>query len=137
MRPASKVAVALTIACLFAVASATKAEPVSFIASDSPSTPDAVTMVYDPTDGNVSVDTGGLQFSTLEIVSEAGIWTGPVPSAISSGEPFNVFRPDKLFLLAREGMGNVDFGPAATGGISREALIADLLVDGSLFPSAI
>lgn len=94
---------------------------------------DKITLVYDPTSGNLSVDAAGKQWSTLEILSAGGMFTGSAADGLVL-PPFDVFSPTKYFLLKTAGLGDTDLGNALPPGMSREALAADLTVNGSVLP---
>ena len=73
-----------------------------------------VTLDYDSNTGNVTlIMSEGVRISTIELKSNSGIFTGTQPDLILP--PFDVFRPDKFFILKTAGLGgNVDLGPIAT-----------------------
>ena len=98
-----------------------------------PSTAGSVTLIYDPADGKLSVDTGGKQVSTLEIKSTAGYFTGGKPAQISG--LFDVFNKNKMFRLFPTGFGNEEFGTPLAAGLAADVLAADLSANGSFLPN--
>ncbi|MCA9200768.1 MAG: hypothetical protein KDA87_24685, partial [Planctomycetales bacterium] len=96
---------------------------------------DVLSLVYSPDTGNLSIDLGSggagalANLTTLEIRSAGGNFTGTRPGNL--GGLFDVFNANKLFKLDPAGYGNLDFGPAMAKNLSGDALVADLLVDGS------
>ncbi|MCA9167395.1 MAG: PEP-CTERM sorting domain-containing protein, partial [Planctomycetales bacterium] len=63
-----------------------------------------------------------------------GYFTGSPPDGLVQ-PPFDVFTPTKYFLLKTDGIGDTDLGNVLPAGLSRDALGADLTVQGSLKPS--
>ena len=89
-----------------------------------------VSLVYDPRDGRLALDAAGHLVSTFEVISASGIFTGAQPDLVLP--PFDVFRPDKFFLLKTQGIGDTDFGLAAAPRLSQEFIGLDLTNNGSL-----
>ncbi|MCA9171291.1 MAG: hypothetical protein KDB23_26650, partial [Planctomycetales bacterium] len=92
-----------------------------------------VVLYYDPDTGSLWTDTGFVPISTLEIVSTSGLFTGSKPDIVGTSV-FDVFRPDKLFVMNHAGMLDPVFGAVLPTGLSLEELAADLNVQGSLLP---
>jgi hypothetical protein len=100
-----------------------------------PDVADAVVVVYDPGTGNLSVADNGVSITTLELKSAGNLF---IPGNIAAGvisPPFDVVSPSKLFKLSTGGFSSVDFGNIVPTGISPEALLADMDVNGSILPS--
>ena len=95
---------------------------------------DVVSLIYDPSSGNLKLDAAGLQVTTLEMLSAAGNFTGTAAAGLVS-PPFDVFSPKKFFLLKTTGIGDTDLGNALPTGLSGAALAADLTVNGSKLPN--
>ena len=109
--------------------------------------PGIVNLIYDPSTGGMSLDTGGLTLTTLELVSADELWRGEIdPEAdfpwpgFGQGAPipipfpqFDVYTPDKAFNLAIAGFGNLDPFGAMDPGLTCDAIAADLTANGSLF----
>lgn len=92
-----------------------------------------ITLIYDPADGNMSIDAAGKQITTFELKSEAGVLTGTTPDIVLP--PFDVHTPVKFFILKTEGIGDTDLGPIAGAGYDGPTLSADLSLSGSVLPS--
>ena len=100
---------------------------------------DIITLVYDPTDGNLRIDNPWFEgfegeakpVTTIEIVSENGYFTG-TRWASCGCYPIEVFRSDKIFIMDTLGLNDFEFGPVLTPGLSLESLGEDLTVRGSL-----
>jgi hypothetical protein len=95
---------------------------------------DIISLVYDPSNGNLSVDAAGKQWSTLEILSPSGMFTGTATPGLVL-PPFDVFSPTKYFLLKTTGLGDTDLGNVLAPGLSADQLAAELTVNGSVLPS--
>lgn len=108
--------------------------------------PGIVNLVYDPSTGGMSLDTGGLTLTTLELVSADELWRGEIdPEAdfpwpgFGEGAPipipfpqFDVYTPGKAFNLVIAGFGNLDPFGAMDPGLTCDAIAADLTANGSL-----
>ncbi len=90
-----------------------------------------VVIDYESDTGRVIATASDTPFTTLEIMSNSGIFTGTQPDIISEGQ-FNVYRPDKMFVMDISGLSEVDFGPSAAKGLTPEFLLSDLAFNGSL-----
>ncbi|MCA9172406.1 MAG: hypothetical protein KDB23_32300, partial [Planctomycetales bacterium] len=96
-------------------------------------TDDRWSMIYEPADGSVWFEFAGRTPTTLEVISDAGYFTGGVPDYIQP--PFDVFNLHKLFLLRTKGIpANLELGPVLSPGISSADLAQDLSVHGSCNP---
>lgn len=94
---------------------------------------DKISLIYDPGTGDLSIDAAGQQWSTLEITSASGLFTG-TPAAGLVLPPFDVFSPTKYFLLKTAGMGDTHLGQVLPTGINLTTLGDDLTVNGSVLP---
>lgn len=92
-----------------------------------------ISLVYDPANGNMSIDAAGKMISTFELQSAGGLLTGTTPAIVLP--PFDVHTPVKFFILKTDGIGDTDLGPIAGAGIEASALSADLTLNGSVLPS--
>lgn len=92
-----------------------------------------ITLVYDPADGNMSIDASGKMISTFELQSASGVLTGTTPDIVLP--PFDVHTPVKFFILKTDGIGDTDLGPIAGAGYDGATLSADLTLNGSVLPS--
>jgi hypothetical protein len=107
----------------------------TFVLSDSPSTANAATVTYDAATGAVAYSGNGTLISTLELKSTASQF---IPGGVNDGViagPFDVMTTAKFFKLVTEGVDGVDIGPILPPGLSAEAIMADIAVDGSIKPS--
>ena len=115
------------VACFSCVANAA-------ISLDGKLDDDIVTLVYDPANGNLSIDNPYVAaaeakpVTTLEIVSASGVFTGTRPPQLNG--LFDVFNAGKMFKLDPAGFEDLDFGPAMTAGLD-SMLGDDLTVSGS------
>ena len=91
---------------------------------------DAVTMIYDPSDGQFNAVSDGADLTTLEIQS-AGDWFIPT-GANRPTSPFDLTRTNKLFRLAPDGVSAISFGQVLPTSLTASQVINDLIVDGSL-----
>ena len=91
---------------------------------------DAVTVIYNPSDGQFDAVSNGADLTTLEIQS-AGHWFIPT-GASPSTSPFDITRTDKLFRLAPDGVSAISFGQVLSPNITASQIINDLIIDGSL-----
>jgi hypothetical protein len=109
-------------------------DPVRLSIGNGPSTPNAVTLNYDPMDGYLSIRTNTIP-TTIELRSLAGRFTGICTSCTSL---FDVAAPDTLFMLSpydersqRGGLRDVVFGAVLERGMTRDQLVEDLIINGS------
>ena len=91
-----------------------------------------VTLIYDPMDGNLSLDAAGRKITTLEILSDGAVFLGIKPEVLT--ESFDVYQPKKLFKMDAKGFGDLDFGPAVLKDLPGPVLARDLTVEGSFHP---
>jgi hypothetical protein len=93
----------------------------------------AVVVIYNPADGNLSVESNGRDMSSVELLSSAGLFD---PSKVNEDVlvgPFDLINPGKFFkLVPPPGLASLDIGPILPSGLSADALLADLQIDGSL-----
>ncbi len=108
---------------------------------DDPSTPQAVTLVYEPNTGRLSLDTGGERLTVLEIQSQAGNLTGAADTyifpGIDCGFGGGTFNPNGSLSCAQggpnkwgavgiHGFANLDLERIAQRNLSADELINDL-----------
>ncbi|MCA9197227.1 MAG: hypothetical protein KDA87_06800, partial [Planctomycetales bacterium] len=88
---------------------------------------------YDPVDGTIrSQNLGELPLTTLELISNSGIFTGnPVPEEVFDNV-FDVDADTKLFELDPAGLNDWNLMGVAATGLTLEFLEQDLQIDGSL-----
>ena len=97
-------------------------------------------LYYDSESGNVQVEARPRGLTTLEIGSRSGRFTGnPLP--IFDENPFNVFSPQKLFVLTMDAnftlnplVETIDFGSILPNGLTYDQLSRDLVFSGSYAP---
>ncbi|MCA9167394.1 MAG: hypothetical protein KDB23_06980 [Planctomycetales bacterium] len=94
---------------------------------------DVISLIYNPMNGNLALDAAGKLITTLEIQSAAGYFTG-TPADGMVQPPFDVYTPNKYFLLRTSGIGDTDLGNVLPSGLTCFAVAADLTVLGSLKP---
>lgn len=105
-----------------------------------------VNITYMPTDGRdpnygnvlagtLVVESTERTITTFELIS-AGSLFRPDDAADVFSPPFDVITEDKLFKLAAgdAAFSQLNFGPVLIGGLSEDALLADLTINGSLTP---
>ena len=114
-------------ACLLLTAIGSAA-PIPLSLSPGPS-PNAVTLFYDPVDGDLRAEGGGVDLTTLELHSSGNrfIKAGITPPT----SPFDIIKPEKLFRLSADGTSGMNFGQVLPTAMSGQQIIEDLLVDGS------
>ena len=130
-----KLQVLFGLAIVGLVSSSVLAAPVAFKPSDAQDVPGALVMSYDPGDGHLWVSGNGLNISTLEIKSTGSKF---IPGGIPAGTispPFDVATAAKIFKLSTGGFPSLDLGLAYPAGTAKDAILADLAVDGSKLPS--
>lgn len=124
-----KVQVLFGMALVALVASSTQAAiPLGPGAGDS-----IISLIYNPADGNLKLDAAGKTVSTIQITSAGKYFTASRPSQADGS--FDVYKPEKFFLLKPDGIGDTDFGKALPAGLDGNMLSGDLTVSGSLKPS--
>ena len=131
MRIARRFAVVLAALSICTLASVANAAGLTM--GSGASTPDAVSLIYDPADGNLMLDAGSVKVTTIEIKSAGSMFGAAVPGMFVP--PFDVASATKLFKLTTAGVSSLDFGKILPAGLSGDALLADLSVNGSILPS--
>ena len=94
----------------------------------------AVVLTYDPADGSLSANGGGLSISALEVKSKGSKFIAANASSAYSGL-FDVKTSAKLFKLEPSGFGSLVMGKVLPAGLSSAQVIADLDINGALLPS--
>jgi hypothetical protein len=133
MRIARRFAVVLTAltVCLLA----TNVFAGALAPTTNPATPNAATVTYDPANGNLSYAGNGTSITTMELKSAGKLFN---PNALDAGVvrgPFDVFTTEKFFQLITAGTDGQNFGQVVPAGLSSDAIIADMQIDGSIKPS--
>jgi hypothetical protein len=130
-----KVHIHYGFALLAIVVLATTATAGTFIVTDAPATPNAATVTYDPATGALGYSGNGTLISTMELKSTGGLFNpaGVNPDVITGA--FDVFTSAKFFKLVTEGIPGVEIGAVLPIGLSADAIVADIQVDGSIKPS--
>jgi hypothetical protein len=130
-----KFQILFSLAVLALVVMTTAAGAGTFTRSDNPATPNAATVTYDPATGALGYWGNGTLISTMELKSASSMFIpGGVNDGVISG-PFDVMSTAKFFKLATDGVTGVDVGTILPPGLSADAIMADLQVDGSIKPS--
>jgi hypothetical protein len=95
--------------------------------------PGQITLIYDPSDGNLSVDGGGFSITTFQLASESGVFRAEWPRQLRG--IFDDYRAHELFYLSpgETAWQSIDFGRAIIPGQGPE-LAVDLTLDGSVLP---
>ena len=89
------------------------------------------TLVYDPVSGNLSVDVGATELTSINIDSAAGIFTGD--AAENLGGSFDNDSDNNVFKATfGSSFGSLSFGNVAQPGLAADLLLNDLTVVGSL-----
>lgn len=86
--------------------------------------------------GTLIADTSDRTITTLEIISAGNNFTPATADSSQFSPPFDIINEGKLFKLAAgdAAFSNINFGQAVTAGLSEEALLADMSINGSLTP---
>jgi len=96
----------------------------------------SVVVTYDPASGHVSANGNGVNFTTFEFLSAGSKF---IPANIPAGTiapPFDVGTASKIFKLsAGAGLPTLDLGNSYPSGMTADALLADLTLNGSIAPS--
>ncbi len=90
---------------------------------------DVVSLIYNPANGNLSLDSAGKTLTTLQVTSASGVFTGRKPAQLNGD--FDVYVPGKLFMMDPEGFGDEEFGFTVLPGLDA-GLARDLSIDGSV-----
>ncbi len=97
-----------------------------------------ITLVYDPADGNLSLDAAGKELTAIEIKSAGNNFSNQLGARplILNGL-FDIYVPAKLFVLKPfpNQFGDTDFGKILPKGMTKDQIGADLTVSGALYPS--
>ena len=92
---------------------------------------DGVLIEYESETGNLRFRTSASSpLTTFELKSRSARFQGETPDVIKDNV-FNLFRPQKLFVLVFSGAREVNFGSVLPKGLSRAELESDLMFDGS------
>jgi hypothetical protein len=96
----------------------------------------SVVVTYNPGDGSLHADGNGVHFTTFEFLSAGSKF---IPAGIPAGTiapPFDVGTAAKIFKLsAGAGLPSLDLGHSYPTGLTADALLADLTLNGSIAPS--
>jgi hypothetical protein len=95
---------------------------------------DQTSIVYDPSTGEVIVDApNGIALTSINIFSDLAIFTGD--PAMNLGGDFDIDTDDTIFKATLgTSFGSISFGNIAQPGLSLQAVLDDLTVEGSLEP---
>lgn len=99
-----------------------------------PSNVDGTILEYNPDNGDFRaylLPESTRKMTTLEIVSESGVFDGPGGPCIGFDGLFDLYTPGKLFKLDPAGFSEHFCAGAVQTGLSLEFLAEDLTVDGS------
>ncbi len=94
---------------------------------------DGVWIGYESATGRLRARSSSVTpISAIEIKNDEGLFVGPTPN-FTFENPFNVYRPTKLFSLMfpPHGQSELDFGPVLRAGMSREELVTKLQIAGA------
>jgi hypothetical protein len=96
-----------------------------------PSTEDlpAVTVSYDSQSGQLHVVTRTAPLTALQMDSAQSLFVGG--TALNLDGPFDVDRPDKLFVMKLDGFSELDLGAVLPRGLSLERVRDDLTIQGA------
>lgn len=92
-------------------------------------TADQVGLLYNPATGGLLLDANSRLITTFQLVSAGGYLTGTRPD-IADGS-FDVYKPQKFFILKPDGIGDTDFGNVLNAGLALDLLAQDITVTGS------
>ena len=134
----------LIMSCVIAILVASAAYSDTLFRVDQPSTPGAVTLIYEPDTGNLSLDTGGEFLTSFYIVSQEQILTGTPSSYLAhnhdciggfftvegdlsctTGDPSNLFAAR----LGGASFGNLDLETIVEPQLTAQFLMTDLEVE--------
>ncbi|MCA9198760.1 MAG: pentapeptide repeat-containing protein, partial [Planctomycetales bacterium] len=101
---------------------------------ESRSTPQAITLVYNPAIGHLSVDTGGEELTLMGIESTGGWFDATYDNCYPyfRGGLFDVCTSFKLFEIWPEGLSSFEVGPILPADLTADQLLADITVYGNL-----
>lgn len=103
-------------------------------ADERPQFLDGLLLEYDSQTGELTARTNAnMPFQAIELRSRSSQLTGTRPDGPADilGSWFNLFRPEKYFVLDTRGMTEFAFGAALPAGLDRETLQQDIMVDGA------
>jgi hypothetical protein len=130
-----KVQIILSLTLLALVVLTTTANAGTLARGTGPATPNAYTLTYDPGSGNVSFAGNGTLITTSELISAGNKFVpGNLDPGVQKG-PFDVFTANKFFQLITAGTEGQNYGAVLPGGLSADAIIADIAIDGSIKPA--
>ena len=106
--------------------------PYGAIATGGQSGDAQTSLIYDPTSGELKVDTpAGKELTSINITSSGARFTGGKPASLDGA--FDNFAADNLFKATFGGsFGSISFGTVLATGLSEAAISDDLSVVGSL-----
>jgi hypothetical protein len=133
MRIARRSAVVLAALSVCTVASVANAG--KFTPTNNREVANAVVLQYEPTDGHLLIDGNGRSMTTFELKSAGSLLKPEAVPAGTLAPPFDVGTSAKIFKLSTGGFPSLDLGRALPSGLSLDALVADLDVNGSLLPA--
>jgi hypothetical protein len=114
----------------------TAAQGGAFTLTSDAAVANGVVVTYDPGTGNLSYDGNGLMISSMELKSAGGMFDASKVNAGVIAGPFDLINAGKFFkLVTPPGVASVDVGPVLPAGLTADAIVADIEVDGSLVPS--
>ena len=134
----STLTVVLSGLVAFAVSAPAKGQ-LTLTPTIAPSTPQAVTLLYNPDDGNLSFDTGGEFLTTLEIQSKGGLFD--ITNATQGGfcdlnGLIENCHNSKGFRIDIAGFESMDIGPIYPLGMSPADVVFDIEMQGSFLTDA-
>lgn len=131
-----KIQIPFGLALLAMATLSTAAQGGAFTLTSEAAVANGVVVTYDPGTGNLSYDGNGLMISSMELKSAGGLFdASKVNGGVIAG-PFDLINAGKFFkLVTPPGVASVDVGPVLPAGLTAQALMADIEVDGSLVPS--
>ena len=93
---------------------------------------DQTSVIYDPSNGELSVDPAtGKELTSINITSAGGLFTGNRPTVLDGA--FDNFAADNLFKATFGGsFGEISFGSVLPAGLTEGDLAGDLTIVGSL-----
>ncbi len=99
-----------------------------------PTNPGAVTLIYDPSTGNYSLNGGGEKITTWEHKDAGGLFNCDNLSDGTLPGLFDVCNGDKLFKLDSEGFESIDFGNILPLGMGPDEVMGIGAIGGSMLP---
>ena len=91
--------------------------------------PPTVMITYDESTGQLHVETAASSLTALQISSTQNLLIGG--NAVNLGGPFDIDRPDKLFVMKLDGFQSLDLGPVLPAELSLQSLRNDLHIEGA------